>query len=115
MGEYRENTGIGAFSLSWKSATQPKEVIPSYRLFPSIEPIENSPQTIKPSGRKPTLVQDVSVAIESWDEVRVNFTAPVDDGGSPIQGYKVQWYSAIPGDYGNLEVQVLKISDNVAD
>merc|ERR1711871_553906 len=113
--EYRENAGIGAFSLSWKSATQPKEVIPSYRLFPSVESIANSPLTIKPSGRKPTVVQDVTVEIEAWNEVRINFTAPADDGGSPIEEYKVEWYSAVAGDYGNLEVQTIKISDNVKD
>ena len=103
--EYRENTGVAAFTLAWSSASQPYEVIPTSRMFPSVEEVVGSPFEVRPTGRKPTVVQDVSLKIESWDNIEVTFVKPEDDGGSPIVDYVVEWYSAALS-YGPFEVQI---------
>ena len=110
--EYREDTGSAACVLAWSSLSQPREVIPSYRLFSTVEEIYGSPFIISPSGRKPTPVQNVVLSIEDWDLINVNFTAPEDDGGSPITAYTVEWYDASQQN-SPLDVQSLKMSHQV--
>ena len=46
-------------------------MVPSYRLFPSATPIAGSPFAVSPSGRKPTPVQNVSLAVTAWNALQV--------------------------------------------
>ena len=108
--EYRENAGPAAFTLGWVSTSQPYEVVPSYRLFPSAQEIAGSPFTVSPSGRKPTPVGGVTLSPASWNSLTVNFTAPADDGGSEVVGYQVQWFDATPLAAFVPEVQTIKMS-----
>jgi outer membrane protein assembly factor BamB len=94
--EFRENTGIATAILSWSSASQPIEIVPGYRLFSDLEEIYGSPFMISPTARKPTLVQDVKLSINAWDEILVEFVPPIDDGGSDITSYTVECFSARP-------------------
>jgi hypothetical protein len=110
--EYRENTGVAAFTLAWSSTSQPYEVIPTSRMFPAVQEVVGSPYQVRPTGRKPTVVQDVSLKIESWDNIAVTFFEPADDGGSPIVDYVVEWYSA-DLEYGPFEVQTIQMSADV--
>ena len=111
--EYRENTGVATAVLAWSSLSQPHEIIPGYRLFPGYEEIKSSPFIIKPTTRKPTLVQNVQLSIYSWNQIKVDFNAPLDDGGSPILGYTVEWFSNKAIENGDLEIQTIKKSPNV--
>ena len=110
--EYREDAGEATIILSWSSTSQPTEVIPTYRMFPSTVEIVGSPFQITPTGRKPTPVQDVVLSIASWNQLYCNFTTPEDDGGSEIVSYTVEWYDA-SADHTPLEVQSIKMSTNV--
>ena len=92
--EYRENAGAAAFSLAWSSYSQPYQIIPSYRLFPSVREISGSPFIISPSGRKPSVVKSVSLSVAAFDQLLCQFSAPLEDGGSSIVTYTVEWYSA---------------------
>jgi hypothetical protein len=110
--EYRENAGAAAFTLAWSSASQPYEIIPTYRMFPSAKEIAASPFTISPTGRKPTQVTNVSLSVAAYDQLYCNFTAPLDDGGSSIVSYTVQWYDA--SNTVTRDVQSIKISNDVS-
>jgi hypothetical protein len=112
--EYKESTGSAAFSLLWSSPSQPLELVPNFRLYPTVDEISGSPFVVSPTGRKPTLVRDVSLSIASWTQLICTFHAPDDDGGSPISSFTVEWFdnSYI---YGPLEIQTLKISKDVID
>lgn len=65
-----------------------------FRLFPSAAEISASPFVISPSGRKPSVVTNVSLTIVAADQLYCNFSAPLDDGGSSIMSYTVEWYDA---------------------
>ena len=87
--EYRENAGPAAFTLGWSSPSQPYEVVPSYRMFPSVQPIAGSPFAVTPTGRKPMDVQGLNLTVASWNSLAVSFNAPADDGGSDVVAYQV--------------------------
>lgn len=106
------DTGAAVFSLAWSSASQPLETVPPYRLFPALAPIKDSPFAVAPTSRKPSVVQSPSLAITSWQSLRISFSPPVDDGGSPIVGYGVEWFSAHEA-YGALEVQTIRMASTV--
>ena len=88
--EYRENAGPAAFTLGWSSPSQPYEVVPSYRMFPSVQPIAGSPFAVTPTGRKPMDVQGLNLTVASWNSLAVSFNAPADDGGSDVVSYQVR-------------------------
>ena len=110
--EYREDAGSATLVLGWSSPSQPYEIIPVYRMFPNVVEITGSPFNVIPTGRKPTLVQNVSLSIASWNQLYCNFTTPVDDGGSEIVSYHVEWYDASTTS-GPFEIQAISISENV--
>ena len=89
------------------------QVIPSNRLFYGSDPVGDSPFTVTVSPHKPSQPQEVSLAIEAWDEVKVSFMPPENDGGEAVQGYRVEWWSAVAGEYGDPEIQTIKISEDV--
>lgn len=64
------------------------------RLFPSATEIANSPFVISPSDRKPSVVTNVTLTIAAADQLYCNFSAPIDDGGSSIISYTVEWFDA---------------------
>lgn len=50
----------------------------------------------------------------TWDEVKVEFMPPENDGGEEIEGYMVEWWPATTLDgYGSPEVQTFKIGGDV--
>jgi hypothetical protein len=106
------DTDAAVFILGWSSPSQLYEIVPPYRLFPSVQPIMGSPYTVSPTSIKPTIVNNVSLIITSWDSMRVTFRPPTDDGGSAIVGYGVEWFSA-HDPYGVLEIKTIKISNLV--
>ena len=63
--EYRESTGPAHVRLLWSSASQPKIVVPTYRLFHSTTPIVNSPFDVTPQGKKPSAPLNPALAINS--------------------------------------------------
>ena len=111
--EWRENTGAASVRLAWSSASQPKTVIPSNRLFSSSTPIVYSPFAVEPTGIKATPPTGASLEIAKWDEVLTSWYAPTNDGGEAITAYRVTWWSAVLGDYGDNEVQTIRFSDLV--
>lgn len=88
-------------------------MIPSNRLFYGSDPVGDSPYTVTVSPHKASQPQAVSLSIEAWDEVKVSFMPPDNDGGEAVDGYKVEWWPATSGGYGSPEVQTLKISGDV--
>ena len=106
--EWRENTGSAAVRLSWSSASQPKTVVPSNRLFSSSTPITYSPFTVNPTGIKATPPTDATLEIADWDKILVSWYAPENDGGEPVTGYRVTWWSDVPGEYGTEAVQTIR-------
>lgn len=89
-------------------------MIPSHRLFYGTDLLGDSPYTVTVSPQKPTQPQSVSLAVEAWDEVKVSFMAPEDNGGEEVEGYMVEWWPATAIDgYGSAEVQTLKIGGDV--
>lgn len=89
-------------------------MIPSNRLFFGSDPVGDSPYTVTVLPHKPSQPQAVSLAVEAWDEVRVSFMPPENDGGEGIEGYMVEWWPATVSDgYGSPEVQTLKIGGDV--
>lgn len=92
------------------------QIIPSNRLFYGSDPVGNSPYTVTVSPHKPSQPLEVSLAVEAWDEVRVSFMPPENDGGEAVEGYMVEWWSATTtasDAYGSPEVQTLKIGGDV--
>jgi hypothetical protein len=49
---------------------------------------------ISPSDRKPSVVTNVTLTIAAADQLYCNFSAPIDDGGSSIMSYTVEWFDA---------------------
>jgi hypothetical protein len=49
---------------------------------------------ISPVDRKPSVVTNVTLTIAAADQLYCNFSAPIDDGGSSIISYSVEWYDA---------------------
>ena len=89
-------------------------MIPSNRLFSGADPVGDSPYTVTVSPHKPSQPQNVSLGVEAWNQVKVYFMPPKNDGGEAIKGYKVEWWPAtITGGYGSAEVQTLKIGGEV--
>lgn len=88
-------------------------MIPSNRLFYGSSPVGDSPYTVTVSPHKPSQPQEVSLTVEAWDEVKVSFMPPDNDGGEAVEAYKVEWWSAATGAYGSTEVQTLKIGGDV--
>jgi len=111
--EFRESTGGAVARLLWQSASQPLEVIPSHRLFYSSSSIKESPFSISPMPIEPLPVLNVELQVAAWDTLDVTWSAPWNDGGSEIDGFKVEWWSAIDGDYGVKEEQTIKIASEV--
>ncbi|CAM9504766.1 unnamed protein product, partial [Discosporangium mesarthrocarpum] len=111
--EFRENYGAALARLLWQSASQPPEVIPSNRLFHGSDPVRDSPFQVSIMPHKPSQPQDVFLSVEAWDEIRVSFFPPANDGGEAIQGYAVEWWPAVSEGYGAMEVQTLKIGPDV--
>jgi len=130
--EYRENKGSAFAKLMWSSATQPKTVIPSHYLFHSAEPIgsaafqgtsvqtsshfefisENglaSPFAVTPVGVKSTAPTNAALAIDTDTSLLVTFEVPINDGGTPIIEYKVEWWDANEG-YGMKENQTVVVA-----
>lgn len=90
------------------------QVIPSNRLFYGSDPVGDSPYTVTVYPHKPSQPQAASLAIEAWDEVKVSFMPPDNDGGEAVEGYMVEWWPATStGGYGDPEIQTLKISGDV--
>ncbi|KAF4031960.1 Fibronectin type III domain [Phytophthora infestans] len=106
--EYRENSGVASVSLLWQSHTQPKRIVPSARLFHRSDAIMKSPFSVKTQGSKPSPPLNISLTISAADALTVHFSAPDDDGGAPVTGYQVEWWTYAA--YGSNEVQVLKIA-----
>lgn len=117
--EFRENYGAAEAHLLWRSAGQPLEVVPSNRLFYTADPVGDvgdTPYAVTVSPHKPSQPLEVSLAVEAWDQVRVNFMPPDNDGGEAVGGYVVEWWSAAAASeeaYGSAEVQTLKIGGDV--
>lgn len=89
-------------------------MIPSHRLFYGSDLLGDSPYTVTVSPQKPTQPQSVSLTIEAWDEVKVEFMPPENNGGEGVEGYMVEWWPATVSDgYGSPEVQTLKIGGDV--
>ncbi|RLN71996.1 hypothetical protein BBJ28_00000989, partial [Nothophytophthora sp. Chile5] len=106
--EYRENAGIASISLQWESRTQPKSVVPSSRLFHRSDAIFASPFAVQTHGSKPSRPTNASLNIAAANALTLSFYAPEDDGGAPVDGYQVEWWTY--GAYGPLEIQVVKIA-----
>jgi hypothetical protein len=111
--EFRESTGGAVARLLWQSDSQPLEVVPSHRLFYSSSSIKESPFSISPIPIEPLPVVDVELEVAAWDSLDVTWKAPWNDGGSEVDGFLVEWWSAIDGDYGDKEEQTIKIADSV--
>jgi hypothetical protein len=111
--EYRESTGAAVARLMWQSASQPLEVVPSHRLSHATTDIVKSPFAVSPMPIEPLQVVDVSLSIAGWDSLNVFWFAPWDDGGSEVDGFKVEWWSAVAGAYGAKEKQTLKFASNI--
>lgn len=89
------------------------QVIPSNRLFYGSDPVGDSPYTVTVYPHKPSQPQTVSLAVEAWDEVKVSFMPPDNNGGEAVGGYMVEWWPATTGGYGDPEVQTIKIDGSV--
>lgn len=92
------------------------QVIPSNRLFYGSDPVGDSPYTVTVSPHKPSQPLEVSLAVQAWDEVKVSFMPPENDGGEAVEGYMVEWWSAATtasDSYGSAEIQTLKIGGEV--
>lgn len=92
------------------------QVIPSNRLFYGSDPVGDSPYTVTVFPHKPSQPREVSLAVEAWDEVKVSFMPPENDGGEAVEGYMVEWWSAATtasDSYGSPEIQTLKIGGDV--
>jgi hypothetical protein len=111
--EWRENTGAAFVRLMWSSASQPQTVIPSNRLFSSSTPIVDSPFQVAPTAIISTPPTDVSIEIEDWDKIKVQWYAPENDGGEGISSFLVEWWNAEEGVYGTNEVQTILVSGEV--
>jgi hypothetical protein len=108
--EFRENTGKAALSLLWESASQPRELVPPTRMFPSDVPVVDSPYTVNPVGVEATSPLDPSVEVIDETSLRVSFFYPGNDGGDPVTAYKVKWWSA----WNTKERQTLKRHSDVS-
>ncbi|CAM9800578.1 unnamed protein product [Ectocarpus sp. 6 AP-2014] len=115
--EFRENYGSAEAHLLWSSGSQPSEVIPSNRLFYASDPVGDSPYSVTVYPHKPSQPLEVFVAVEAWDQVKVSFMPPENDGGEAVESYMVEWWSASTasddGGYGSPEIQTLKIGGDV--
>lgn len=90
------------------------QVIPSNRLFYGSDPVGDSPYTVTVLPHKPSQPQEVALAVEAWDQVKVSFMPPENDGGEAVDGYKVEWWPATStGGYGDPEIQTITISGDV--
>jgi hypothetical protein len=56
---------------------------------------------------------DTALEIGAWDEIVVSWDAPYDDGGSAVDKYRVEWWSAETGLYGVGEIQTLKFAGDI--
>jgi len=111
--EYRESTGAAVARLLWKSASQPLEVVPSHRLSYATADINKSPFAVSPMPIEPLQVVGVELSIAGWDSLGVRWHSPLDDGGSEVDGFKVEWWAAVPGAYGAKDKQTLKFASTV--
>ncbi|CAM9773581.1 unnamed protein product, partial [Ectocarpus sp. 13 AM-2016] len=89
--EFRENYGAAEAHLLWSSGSQPSEVVPSNRLFYASDPVGDSPYSVTVYPHKPSQPLEVAVAVEAWDQVKVSFMPPENDGGEAVEGYMVEW------------------------
>lgn len=90
------------------------QVIPSNRLFYGSDPVGDSPYTVTVLPHKPSQPQEVALAVEAWDQVKVSFMPPENDGGEAVDGYMVEWWAATStGGYGDPEIQTIKINGDV--
>ncbi|KAH8073998.1 hypothetical protein JL721_2554 [Aureococcus anophagefferens] len=87
----------------------PYGLVPSSRLFHHApDAVISSPFVYAPEAVKASTPLDVELSRNEWDEIVVTWDAPANDGGEPIADYKVEWWSAVDGDYGVPEVQTLR-------
>ena len=108
--EWRETTGNAVARLLWSSDSQPYGLVPSSRLFHhASDAVISSPFVYAPEAVKASTPLDVELSRNEWDEIVVTWDAPANDGGEPIADYKVEWWSAVDGDYGAPEVQTLRV------
>ncbi|KAH8055104.1 hypothetical protein JL722_8529 [Aureococcus anophagefferens] len=108
--EWRETTGNAVARLLWSSDSQPYGLVPSSRLFHhASDAVISSPFVYAPEAVKASTPLDVELSRNEWDEIVVTWDAPANDGGEPIADYKVEWWSAVDGDYGVPEVQTLRV------
>ncbi|KAH8049146.1 hypothetical protein JL722_12147 [Aureococcus anophagefferens] len=99
--EWRETTGNAVARLLWSSDSQPYGLVPSSRLFHhASDAVISSPFVYAPEAVKASTPLDVELSRNEWDEIVVTWDAPANDGGEPIADYKVEWWSAVDGDYG---------------
>lgn len=90
------------------------QVIPSNRLFYGADPVGDSPYTVTVLPHKPSQPQAVALTVEAWDQVKVSFMPPENDGGEAVDGYMVEWWPATTtGGYGDPEIQTIKIGGDV--
>jgi PA14 domain/Fibronectin type III domain len=108
--KYRENYGAAMARLSWESASQRSEVVPSHRLFYKAESIKASPFDVVPTARKPAAPAALTLEVTGWDELLADYEPPTDDGGAAVTAYKVEWW--LTGDYGTKEQHTITLSAN---
>jgi hypothetical protein len=99
--------------LLWRSLSQPLEVVPSHRLYHGAAPVVASPFAVRPEPVKPLAVVDAALSVAAWDALEVTWRAPWDDGGSAVDGYKVEWWAADENGNGTRGVQTLKLARGI--
>lgn len=109
--EYRENRGSALIRLQWESISQPFAVIDQPRLFFNASHIHGSPFEVSPLAIKPPSPRFCNVDIVAWDSLQVTWSAPIDDGGSAVNKYLVESWSA--NEYGTTENQQLRIKRTI--
>jgi len=132
--EYRESKGMAVARLFWSCDTQKKKsIIPSNHLFHTDSPIGTaafddsivkqsdhfinvaevslaSPFAVTPRGVKPTAPINSALAIKTDTSLTLTFEHPVNDGGTPVTSYRVEWWDTNTG-YGVEEVQNIRLLD----
>eukprot|EP00804_Cyclotella_cryptica_P021433 CCRYP_005783-RA/>CCRYP_005783-RA protein AED:0.00 eAED:0.00 QI:831/1/1/1/1/1/3/2372/6166 len=109
--EYRENRGAAMIRLFWESPSQPFAIIDSHRLFYNASHVLGSPFLVSPQPLEPSSPVNCSLSIASWDSLRINWSAPEDDGGVVVTKYLVESWDA--NEYGLTEKQQLRLRQTI--